>query len=120
MFHSLDVLRKEVNEKQYRTIIDTTFDYSHVLDMDSIADRGRPAPWLYDNINIVIVAGGEERVNGCHELMKELQALALDDMVAVLDKTSEQVNHNYYHVTKGIFRLESNEQFMRSMINACR
>ena len=52
--------------------------------------------------------------------MKELQALALDDMVAVLDKTSEQVNHNYYHVTKGIFRLESNEQFMRSMINACR
>ena len=61
-----------------------------------------------------------ERVNGCHELMKELQALALDDMVAVLDKTSEQVNHNYYHVTKGIFRLESNEQFMRSMINACR
>ena len=176
MFHSLDVLRQEVSEKQYRSIIDTTFNYSHVLDMNSIADRGLPAPWLYDNINIVIVAGGEgqgygyadekqmipmyykkpfisfgckgmneemekigfsvfrdcwdlswsnadtlwERVNGCHELMKELQALALDDIVAVLDKTSEQVNHNYYHVTKGIFRLESNEQFMRSMINACR
>ena len=175
MFHSLDMLRKEVDEKQYRTVIDTTFNYSHVLDMDSIADRGLPAPWLYDNINIVIVAGGEgtgygyadekqmipmyykkpfisfgckgmneelekigfnvfrdcwnlewsnadtlwERVNGCHELMKELQALSLDDIVKVLDKTGVHVNHNYNHVTKGNFRVKSNENFLRSLVDAC-
>jgi hypothetical protein len=51
--------------------------------------------------------------------MKELQALSLDDIVKVLDKTGVHVNHNYNHVTKGNFRVKSNENFLRSLVDAC-
>lgn len=31
----------------------------HKLDMDGIQDRGFPAKWLYDNINLAVIASGE-------------------------------------------------------------
>ena len=175
ILHSLDVLRKQVGESQYRSIIDTAFGHSHILDMPSVHERGVPAKWLYDDINIAIIAGGEgegygyadekqmipmyyrkpfisfgckgineemetigfkvfrdcwdlswsnadtlwERVNGCHELIKDLQAMSDDDLLQVLTNTQEQINSNYYHITKGIFRVQSNENFLGSLEDAC-
>jgi len=173
--HTLDVLRKQVGESEYRSIIDTAFGHAHILDMPSVQDRGLPAKWLYDDINIAVIAGGEgegygyadekqmipmyfrkpfisfgckgineemekigfkvfrdcwdlswsnadtlwERVNGCHELIKDLQAMADDDLVQVLCNTREQVNTNYYHLTKGLFRVQSIENFLGSLEDAC-
>ena len=60
-----------------------------------------------------------ERVNGCHELMKKLQALPLDDMVNVLEKTQKGIHQNYEHMTSGAFRIKSNENFLKGLEDAC-
>jgi len=172
---SIDVLREHVGEKEYRTIIDTAFGHSHILDMPNVSDRGLPAKWLYDHINIAIIAGGEgegygyadekqmipmyykkpfisfgckgineemekvgfnvfrdcwdlswsnadtlwDRVNGCHELMKQIQAMSDAEINATLEKTTSHINSNYYILSQGTFRIKSNENFLRSLENAC-
>ena len=175
ILNSLDHVRENVDEKTFLEIYDTSLTHTHILDMPNVSDRGLPAKWLYDNINIAIIAGGEgegygyadekqmipiyykkpfitfgckgiyeemekigfdvfrdcwnldwsnadtlyDRVNGCHELMKELQAIALSDMVALLEKTEKGVYENYEHMVSGSFRIQSNENFLQGLVNAC-
>ena len=52
-------------------------------------------------------------------IIKDLQAMSDDDLLQVLSNTEEQINSNYYHITKGIFRVQSNENFLGSLEDAC-
>jgi len=175
ILNTLDVLRNYLDDETFLKILDTALGHTHILDMPNVSDKGLPARWLYDNINIAIIAGGEgegygyadekqmipiyykkpfisfgckgmneemekigfnvfrncwdlswsnaetlfERVNGCHELMKELQNLPLDDMVKILQKTEQGITDNYEHMVSGAFRIQSNENFLQGLEDAC-
>ena len=60
-----------------------------------------------------------DRVNGCHELMKQIQAMSDAEINATLEKTTSHINSNYYILSQGTFRIKSNENFLRSLENAC-
>ena len=56
---SIDELAQELQESLLSKVIKTALGHTHILDMPNIGDRGHPGKWLYDNINIAVIAGGE-------------------------------------------------------------
>ena len=60
----LSVAIKEVlddvdNDKFVNKMMHTIYGSPHILDMDGFQDKGHPPDWLYQNINIAIIASGE-------------------------------------------------------------
>lgn len=60
-----------------------------------------------------------DRVEWCYLTIKELEALSIDDMVALLKKCEPAIDKNYRHVKSGNFRHYSNRNFFKELSNAC-
>jgi len=168
---NINQLRGILDDRRFRTMLDTAFEPAITLDMPDIGYRGFPESWLFNDISINIVAGGEgegygcadekqmipmyykkpfinfgckgvneelekigfhvfrdcwdlswsnanflwDRVNGCFQLLKKLSTLSEHDMEQLILKATPQIERNYKHIKTGNFRIQSNENFMRSL-----
>jgi len=54
-----ELVKEKLNDKILADTLKVTYKTPHKLDMKTIAEVGHPPKWLYDNIDIAIISGGE-------------------------------------------------------------
>ena len=55
-----DLLKKEkLTEKEMSGITQVLYSRPHIIDLDTLNDRGVPGPWLYETGHIALIPGGE-------------------------------------------------------------
>ena len=54
-----DCIRNDIGGKLLADLVKVTYRSPHKLDMKTIAEVGHPPKWLYENIDIALISGGE-------------------------------------------------------------
>ena len=54
-----ELTKLKLNDRDLAKIIKVSLKMPHKLDMKTIAEVGHPPKWLYENIDIAVIAGGE-------------------------------------------------------------